>query len=247
MTGPVSPADPRLKARVAGLLYVVLIGLGGFAEFFTRINLMVSGNAAATAANIEKSQTLFRLGLAADIIGTACYIAVTVILYELFKPVSRSVSLLAAFFSLAGCVVLAANLVNHVAPMLLLGGAAYQNVFTPTQLDAMALTALRLHAYGYNIAMVFFALYCLLLGYLIIRSTFFPRLIGALLVFAGLTDLSNSFSTFLDLPIPYIGLPALIGEGSLALWLLAVGVNVTRWNEQAGTSRWTTDSDAPKA
>ncbi len=230
-------SSPKLQARIAGVLYLIVIVTGGFAEFFTRAQMMVHGDAAATAANVAKSMPLFRLGLVSDLVGDACYLAVTVLLYYLLKPVNRTLSLLAAVFSFTGCAVLAANLVNHIAPILLLGGAPYMSAFSPAQIQVLVMTALRLHAWSYNLAMVFFGLYCLSLGYLVFRSTFLPRLVGILLAIAGLNALSAAITTFLAIPIPDFGLAGLIGEGSLALWLTVMGVNEAKWKLAAEASR----------
>jgi hypothetical protein len=222
-------AAPRLHARIAGFLYVIVIGAGAFAEFFARSSLMVRGNAAATAANIHNADWLFRMGLIADCAGCAAYVAITAILYYLFKPVSRTVSLMAAFFSLTGCAIMAANLVNHIAQLLLLGNDAYLHAFTPAQLDVLALTALRLHARGYALSMIFFGCYCILIGVLILRSTFMPRIIGVLMALAGLSAIATTVGIFLAIDLPDTGLLGLLGEGSLALWLLLFGVNAPKW------------------
>jgi hypothetical protein len=101
--------------------------------------LVVDGDAAATANNILAHQPLFRLGLATGLIATACYIAVTALFYGLFKPVNRSLSLLAAFFSLVGCAILAFGSLFQLAPLVVLGGSQYLSVFKVEQLRALAL------------------------------------------------------------------------------------------------------------
>src|SRR5262249_56378672 len=126
----------------------------------------------------------------------------------------------------------AANMLTHIAPMILLGGAPYLNAIPQAALQAMVLTALRLHAYGYLVIMVFFGIYCALLGVLVFRSGFLPRAVGVLLAFAGVCDVAQSFSVFLDVAIPdalgtVYSVAALAGEGSLALWLAFVGLNPT--------------------
>src|SRR5437879_1342393 len=97
----IAEASPSLKARIAGGLWLMVI-IAGMTAFVIRSPLIVSGDAAATATNILASESLFRLGFTADLIAGACYMGVTVLLYRLLKPVSRSLSLLAAFFGLAG-------------------------------------------------------------------------------------------------------------------------------------------------
>jgi len=175
---------------------------------------------------------------AADIVAFASYIALTALLYELFKPVNRSLSLVAASFSLVASTVQAVSSLFHLAPLVLLGGAPYLTVFTVEQLQGLALVLLRLRAAAYhNIGLVFFGLYLLLVGILILRSTFLPRILGVLMGLAGL-----SYLLFLSPPLarslePYILVFPGVGQISLTLWLLVIGVNAQRWKEQASPSR----------
>ena len=237
MVERIAEASPRFKARIAGVFYLLTIVTRVIADAFVRDQLVVSDDAAATATNIMAHEPLFRLGFAADIIAFASYIALTVLLYELFKPVNRSLSLVAAFFSLVACVVQAISSLFHLAPLVLLGGAPYLSVFTVEQLQALALVFLRLRAAAYhNIGLVFFGLYLLLVGILILRSTFLPRILGVLMVLAGL-----SYVLFLSPPLarslqPYILLFPGVGQISLTLWLLVIGVNIQRWQEQASAA-----------
>jgi hypothetical protein len=237
LTERVAEASPRLKARVAGVFYLITTLTRMFVEIFVRNRLVVSDDAAATATNILAHEPLWRWGFAADIIAFASYVALTALLYELFKPVNRSVSLFAAFFSLVACAVQAVSSLFHLAPLVLLGGTPYLRAFNVEQLHALALVFLRLRALCYhNIGLVFFGLYCLLIGYLIFRSTFLPRIIGVLMMLAGL-----SYLTFLSPPLahslqPYILVFPGVGQISLTLWLLVIGVNVQRWNAQASTA-----------
>ena len=200
--------------------------------------MIVSGDAAATATNILASESLFRLAFVGDLIGGVCYMAVSVILYDLLKPVSRSPALLAALFGVSGVAIGSATFLNHLAPVMLLGGAQYLSAFTTSQLQAQAYVSLRLYTQGYNIAMVFFGLQCALVGYLIVRSTFLPRIVGAMLAIGGASYVISSLANFLSPPFgahfaPFILPAAIVGEGSLCLWLLVKGVNVSKWEEHA--------------
>ena len=233
-------ATPRLKARVAGALYMLTIIAGVFAEVFVRGAMVVRDDAATTAANILAHEPWYRFGLAADLIMIACYIVVTLLFYDLFKPAGRSTSLLAAFFSLVGLAVLAANLLNHLAPLVWLGNSHYLGAFETNQLQALALMSLRMHARGYSIAGVFFGVYCVLVGHLIFRSGFLPRILGALMAIGGLGYLTDSFAGFLS-PVLAARLPDAtvlggIAELALSLWLVALGVNASKWEEKA--SAW---------
>jgi hypothetical protein len=208
--------------------------------------LVVSGDAAATATNLVAHESLFRAGTAASLVATAFYIAATLLVYELLKPVNKTVSLLAAFFSLVGCAVGALSCLFDLAPFVLLKGGQYLSVFTVEQLQALALMFLKVRVVANdNIGLVFFGPHCLFVGYLILRSTFLPRPIGALMVLAGL-----GWLTFLSPPLakslsPYIMMPGALGEISLTLWLIVKGVNVPRWKEQAGGAAVAKSSDSP--
>ena len=155
----IAEASPRPMARITGVVYLLYFLTAVFGEFLLR-GLVVDGDAAATATNILAHESLFRLGLATGLIATACYIAVTALFYDLFKSVNRSLSLLAAFFSLVGCAILAFGSVFQLAPLVVLGGSQYLNVFKVEQLRALALMFLELNTQADNICLVFFG--CLL-------------------------------------------------------------------------------------
>ena len=238
MTDSTVETSPRLWARIAGAFYLITIIAGVFAEAFVRVALVVRDDAAATATNILAHELWYRFGLAADLVMLACYIAVTLLFYGLFKPVGRSLSLLAAFFSLVGIAVLAVNSLNHLAPLVFLEGAHHLSAFETNQLQAFALMSLRMHARGYTVSGVFFGMYCLLIGHIVFRSGFLPRILGVLMAIGGLSYLTNSFAIFL-LPTLAARLPDImvlggIAELSLCLWLMVMGVNVPKWEEKAG-------------
>ena len=223
-----------LHARMAGVGYLVIILSGIFAEFFVRSGLIVPGDASATAANIVASQSLYRIGIASEFLMLACDVMVALALYVVFRGVSRSLALLAAFFRLVHASIVAVNLLNMYVPLLLLSDDTLRAVFEPPQLHALALLLLDAHGYGYAIGLVFFGLHCLILGYLVIRSRYAPRLLGVLLVAASLGYLIDSLGRTLmsdyAANASTLGLivlvPAFIGELSFCLWLLVKGVAV---------------------
>jgi hypothetical protein len=231
----IAEASLRPRARITGVVYLLYFLTAIIGEFFLR-GLVVDGDAAATANNILAHESLFRLGLATGLISTAFYVAVTALFYDLFKAVSRSLSLLAAFFSLVGCAILAFASLFQLAPLVVLGGSQYLSVFKVEQLRALALMFLELNTQAGNICVVFFGVYCLLLGYLIFRSVFLPRILGMGMALAGL-----GWLTFLSPPLanhlsPYNLVLGFLAELSLMLWLLVMGVNVQRWKEQANAA-----------
>ena len=185
--------------------------------------LVVRGNAAATATNLLANEALFRFGTAALLISTAFYIAATLFVYEVLKPVNRSLSLLAAFFRLVGCAVGALSCLFDFIAFILLKGAPYLSIFTTEQLQTLAYMFLAVRAQANDIGLVFFGLHCLGVGYLILSSTFLPRLVGALMVFAGLGWLTFLLPPLANSLTPYNMMPGGIGELSLTLWLLVEG------------------------
>jgi len=233
VTYGVGEASPRLKARIAGALYLLTILTGIFAQGFVSGTLVVDGDAAATATNILTHKSLFELGFTVYLIEMACQIAITALFYDLLKPAGRSISFMAAFFGLAGCIIKTLSRLFYIAPLFVLGGAHYLNVFSPEQLQSLALLFLKVNDHGAAIALVFFGFYALLTGYLILKSTFLPHIMGVLSVLGGL-----GWLTFLNQPLgyrlfPYVALVGLLGAAALILWLLVVGVNEQRWKEQA--------------
>jgi hypothetical protein len=228
--------SPKLTARIAGVFYLLEMLTGAFAIVYVGGRLFVSGDATATATNILAHQSLFELGFAANLIQFACYIVVTGFLYFLFKPVNRTLSLLAAFFSLVGCTIGVISCLFEIAPLTILGGSQNLNVFKMEQLQTLALMFLKLYTQCFNISFVFFGFYCLLIGYLIFRSIFLPRILGVGMAIAGLGWLTFLLPTLSHALSPYILIVGL-GELLLVLWLIAVGVNAERWKEQAAIAK----------
>jgi hypothetical protein len=236
MTEPIAETSPRLKARVTGVFYLVTILTGVFAQGFVSRTLVVDGDAAATAANLLAHKSLFQLGFAVYLVEMACQIAMTALFYDLLKPAGRSVSLVAAFLGLAGSVIKTFSRVFFIVPLFVLGGAHYLSVFSAEQLQALALLFLKVNDRGAGVALVFFGFYALLTGYLIIRSTFLPRILGVLSVVGGLGWLSFLYLPLAHHAFPYVAVFALLGAAALIVWLLVFGVNEQRWKEQASAA-----------
>jgi hypothetical protein len=172
----IAEASPRFKARLAGVLSLLGLLAAVFGEFIVR-----------------------RFEIAADLIAVGCMVAVTLLLYEILKPVNKGLSLLAASFNLVG----------------------------------LTFGALRWNPRGVDLPVVFDGFYCVLIGYLIFRSTFLPRILGVSMAFAGLgwlTFLSRPLANYLS---PYNLALGILGQESVMLWLLVMGVNEQRWKEQA--------------
>jgi hypothetical protein len=221
---------PQGKARLAALFYLSTIVLGGVGEsIYGRV--VVPGDAGATAAAILSNAPLWRLGFASYLVEMACSIAMTGLFYDLLRPVSRSVSLLAAFFSLVGIAIKTLSRVFYIAPLGILQGGDL-GALTGDQLQALSLLLLRVNAQGAGMAMVFFGWYALLKGWLIVKSTFLPPALGVLGMLGG-----GGWLTFLSPPLaartfPYVVAVALLGSAAQILWLLVFGVDEQRWKEQ---------------
>jgi hypothetical protein len=242
MANRTAETSPQVYARIGGVLYLILIVAGFFAAIFVRDKLIVSGDATATANNIMASELLWRIGIACDLIMHVCDVPLMMIFYVLLRPVNRNLALLVVLFTLVQTAVSVANKLNLLVPVFLLGNADYLKALEPHQRHALAYLALKLHDYGFGIALIFFGCQCLVLGYLIFRSGYLPRILGVLMQIAGLCYLTNSFARLLAPPFadrifPAILAPAFIAEFSLCLWLLVKGVNVPKWEELAGAGR----------
>jgi hypothetical protein len=228
---------PRLLARIGGALYLTIGVLAIFSEFFVRGQLIVPDDIAQTTSNILAEQQLWRIGFATHVIVALCNLPLGLVFYELLKVVNRPLALLALLFILASSVLEAMTLLNHLAPLVTLTLPEYASAFGPDQRQALVRGSLRLFSAGWNVALTFFGTFCILTGYLIFRSQFLPAILGVMLTVGGASYLIGSFTAFLALPsTPYLLLPCLVAEVSLAMWLLIVGVNETKWRTQIGAS-----------
>jgi len=166
----------------------------------------------------------------------ACQITMTVLFYDLLKPVSKSASILAATLGLVGCTIKTLSRLFFFAPLLVLGGAHYLSVFDPKQLQALAFLFLRVNYTAETIAMVFFGLYALVKSYLVFRSTFLPRVLGVLSSVGGLGWLIYLYEPLALRLQSYIVGAGVIGSLVSVVWLLVYGVNEQRWKEQANVA-----------
>jgi hypothetical protein len=239
--------SPKLYARICGVLYLYIIGMGMFAELYVRAKLVVWSDAEATARNIQANESLFRIGFTGELLHIVFDVAIAMILYALLRPVDRNVALLAAFMRLAADLLLAVASFGHFAALRLLANAPYLEALEPGERHALALLAMKLHGDGYSICLLFFAFACLSAGYLIFRSTFLPKFLGALLAIAGAAYFFHSLAHFLAPALAgklfaVVFIPAFVAEFGLALWLLVKGVDEGKWRESALRSRAATPS-----
>jgi hypothetical protein len=238
MSATSAPVSPQRYARVAGIAYLVIIVAGLSGEMAVRGSLVVPRDAAATAANISASEWLWRAGIAGDLLMHLCDVVVMGMLYVLLSPVHRPLARLAVLFNLTQTGVLVANKLTLVLPLLLLGRSPHLEAFTMAQRQALAYVSIRAHDYGFGFGLLFFGVFCLLVGYLTMRSGYLPRWLGALMQLAGACYVINSTALVLSPALasrlfPAILLPPFVGELAFALWLLVKGVDTDRWTVRA--------------
>jgi hypothetical protein len=217
----------KKAARAAGLLYLVTCIPAPFSLLYVPGKLIVSGNAAATAANILASEWMFRLGIAGQLVSAIGFLFAVRALHRLLQGVDkRLASLMVTLFAISipiSCL----NVLNDIAALILVRGADFLSAFSEPQRNALAMVFLRLHGQGLLIAQIFWGLWLLPFGMLVYRSGFLPRILGVLLIIKGCAYPIQSFTSFL-LPqsaslVYRLTFPALMGELVVILWLLIRG------------------------
>ena len=217
----------KTTARITGLLILVTVVLAPFSMLYVPTTLIVPGDAATTASNIISSAPLFRLAMASDAVIFLIEIALCALVYMLVRPVNKTLALIAVFARLAMTIIQGLNLLNHFFVLLLLSGAGSVTAFGPPQLHALVALFLGAHEATVLIWGMFFGLHLLLLGYLVYRSGYLPKVIGGLLVFVGLVYLVQSFGNILlpDAKDLFTAISALAFlEIAFPVWLLIKGV-----------------------
>jgi hypothetical protein len=226
----------KRTARFAGFLYLVVFLLGIFGELFVRQGLYLPENAGVTASNLMASDSLFRLSLVTDLVRQAVLVLLPLVLYRILKPVSKGAAAVMAVFALVTVPIAMVTLLFQFAALLPLSGAGYLNAFDAEQLHAQMMYFFGLNQYGVYIAQ-FFGFWVSLLGFLVFKSGFLPRILGILLIIAGLGYLVDAV---LFLLFPGIGVTISLftfwGEAIFALWLLIMGVNADQWGKLAQES-----------
>jgi hypothetical protein len=187
----------RNPGRFAGLLYVLISIPGIFALIYVPGKLIVDGNATATASNIAAHETLFRLGIAANLISQILFMWVALALYDLLNGVNRRQAVLMLTLIVVPVPIVLLNELNAIAALILVRGADFLSIFEKPQRDSLAMLFLNLHSYGFDITAIFWGLWLFPLGLLVYWSGFIPRLLGVLLVLNGFTFPVNSFTSLL--------------------------------------------------
>jgi len=228
---------PQVYARIAGAIYLLIIIAGIFGEVFVRGKLVVAGDPSLTAHNIIANELLWRLGIAVDLIMQVCDIPCMLLLYLLLRPVSKNLALLALLFNLVQTAVLVLNKLNLLSAWAMVSRKGYLVNVEQDLSQAIGSLFIDLHGQGFGIGLIFFGFACIIYGYLIFKSVYFPRAIGILMQIAGVCYIINSFlliinPAFANVLFPFILLPPLFGELSLCLWLLLKGVDLVEWKKK---------------
>lgn len=218
----------KYHARVAGVLYVMIIIFGIYSEVFVRSNLIISGDTSATVTNIILSKSSYQSAFVGDFIMIVCDVAIAVIFYILLKHVNITLAITASLFRLTQAAILGFNLLNYYAASLLVESTVYLDIFEKSEIDTLAIFFLNMHSYGYDLGLLFFAISNFILGYLIIKSKYFPTVLGLGIVTAAAVYYSGSMVRFLlpefvNIMEPLYVLPFVV-ELSFALWLLIKGI-----------------------
>ena len=233
-------ASVQTYARIAGVVFLVAIVGGGFGEFYAPSTLIVPGDATATAHHLIGSSLFFRLGFLGYLTEAITDVALTFLLYVLLRPVHANLAKLAVLFRIMATATFAFGELFYFAPSLILGGDGYLKTFSPDQLNALALLSLNLYGLVGVLFTVFYGIASLILGYLMVRSGYLPRVLGALWVLGGLGFVT--WNVLLVLTPGYVSsllpVPQLLAVLSLGLWLLVRGVDVEKWKENEAVAAY---------
>ena len=213
-------------ARIAGSLYLGVAVLGGFAELIVRERIVELGHPVATAENIRDSATLFRAGFVADLVQATLFLLTAMALYLLLRGINELVARAMVVIVAVSVAIMCLNLLNQWVALQVATDRAFG-----AGSDALVGLFAGMHHDGYLIAQIFFGLWLLPLGYLVLRSGWFPAWIGVLLIAGCFGYLVDTFATFLapsvaDSIEAIVVAPAAIGELSFVAYLLIKGVRV---------------------
>lgn len=218
----------KKTARIAGFLYLLLALTGAFSILYVPSTLVVFGDAAATAERIASSQLLFRAGILSGIVSHVIFVLLVLVLYHLLREISRKQAMLMVTLVVISVATGFVNTINQLGALIALSGADFLSAFEEPELDALAYLFMRLHSHGIQIIQIFWGLWLFPFGLLVYRSRFIPKILGVLVIIAGVGYLLGTI-TFLILPQYQSALstPIMIlemGELPIILWLLIVGV-----------------------
>ncbi len=221
-------------ARAAGLLFLISMVAGGIGEAYVPAKLIVSGDAAATVANIANHNLLYRIGFATFMIESFCDVTLALIMYALLRPVNRQLSLLAAFFGLMATALFAVAELFYFAPTIM--DAAYLKTFSPDQLNTLVLLSMKFCGYAGMIFTGYYGVAWLVRSCLIWKSSYLPKFLGLLMGIGGAGFVLRNIAMILAPQYASDVFLMLMFPGGLVMtvWLLVKGVDVAKWNAKAG-------------
>ncbi len=226
--------QPKSYARIAGLLYLVIAVFGMFAIGYVPSVIIEAGDATTTANNLLANMGLFQMGIFGDVVVLLTEVVLTVMLYVMFKPVSFTLSLVAAWSRLAMVLVMAVNLLINIMPIVLLSGSEYLSVFELAELQAVAMLFIEAHQLGIYVWQLFFGMHLVALGYMIIKSDLSPRILGWMMLVGsfgysiqGLANVMHIENAVLTYAIIGLLTVVTIGELAFAFWLLIKGIKTS--------------------
>jgi hypothetical protein len=233
MTNPLAETSPSTRGRILAAFYLFLIIAGISAQSFIADRLIVYDDASRTASNILANTSLYRLGYTIFMLEMVAQVCVTLLFYDLLKPVNRSVARTAAVLGLTGCGIKTMARLFYYAPLILLGGASHLSAIQPAQLDALSLAFVKINNQGAAIGLIFFGFETLLEGWLMFKSGFLPRFLGVLAMIGGLGWLTFLWPPLGSQAFVGVALFAIIGVIATCGWLFIRGVDDAKWRERA--------------
>lgn len=241
MTNPLAETAPSMRGRILAALYLFVIISGVTAQAFIADSFVVTNDAAKTAANIVANKSLYRLAFTIFMLEMAAQVGVSMLFYDLLKPVNRSLARASMILGLTGCGIKTMARLFYYVPLILLGGASYLSAIDPAQLEALSYAFIRINGQGAAIGIIFFGFETLLRGWLVYRSEFLPRFLGVISMIGGIGWLSYLWPPFGSQVFMGVALFALVGVIVTSGWLLIRGVDDVKWRERAAlaaTSIW---------
>lgn len=237
--------EQHTAAKVVGFIYLIAMATSMFAELYAQGPLIVRGDAMQTAINIAASERLYRIGSVIHLLTFASDAVIAVALYVVLRPVNRNVALLAAFWRLANCAILAVSILNDFAALRFLSGADYLRAFEPEQLQVLARVFISVRAAGFQVGFVFLGLGSTVFSYLWLKSRYIPRGLAAWGIFSSLLLALGTLAIMVFPGLAVVGLtymaPMFFYEVGLGLWLLIKGLRIPAPQAlpPAGGTEWT--------
>jgi Domain of unknown function (DUF4386) len=241
MTNPMAETSPSTRGRILAALYLFVIIGGITAQALISDRLVVGNDAAKTAANILANKSLYRLGFTIFMLEMVAQVGVSLLFYDLLKPVNRGVARASAVLGLTGCGIKTMARLFYYVPLILLGGASYLSAIQPAQLEALSLAFIKINNQGATIGIIFFGFETLSRGWLLFNSGFLPRFLGVISMIGGLGWLTYLWPPLGSQAFTGVALFAIAGVIATSGWLFIRGVDDVKWRARAAlaaTSIW---------